>query len=208
MQAKQGGHPDAENQLLKIHPVIQADPTRDPRHQVCKVTQSMMPRDWVSVFLGLGANLGDAQQTLIQAVEAIGQLPNTQLVRCSSFYRSAPVDAEGPCYINAVLHLESRLNAYALLHALQALENAAGRLRPYRNAPRTLDIDVLLYGEACIESAELTVPHPRMNDRAFVLKPLAELAPGRVSQEHLSKVANQVIGREAGSVLNPRLSPS
>ena len=107
-----------------------------------------------------------------------------------------------------VIHIESRINAYDLLLAFQALENAAGRERPYRNAPRTLDIDLLLFGDARIASAKLTVPHPRMNDRAFVLYPLAELAPDRVSQENLGKVLGQDIKQEAGTVLHPRLFPS
>ena len=79
----------------------------------------MMHRDMVSVFVGLGANLGNAQGAVMQAVESIGKLPNTQLIRCSSLYRSAPVDATGPDYINAVLHIESRINAYDLLNAFQ-----------------------------------------------------------------------------------------
>jgi 2-amino-4-hydroxy-6-hydroxymethyldihydropteridine diphosphokinase len=91
------------------------------------------------------------------------------------------------------------LTAPALLRALQAIENAAGRERPYRNAPRTLDLDLLLYGVARIESPELTVPHPRMGHRAFVLVPLAEVAPALVNAQALQAVAGQGVERLAGS---------
>ena len=152
-----------------------------------------MHREWVSVFVGLGANLGEARQTLDAAVKAIDKLPHTHVLNCSSFYRSAPVDATGPDYINAVLHLETRLNAYEALLAFQTLENLAGRVRPYRNAPRTLDIDLLLYGDASIQSQALTVPHPRMRQRAFVLKPLSELSPLKVSAQELQSVQFQTL---------------
>jgi 2-amino-4-hydroxy-6-hydroxymethyldihydropteridine diphosphokinase len=153
----------------------------------------MMQREMVSVFVGLGANLGNAQGAIMQAIESIGKLPNTQLIRCSSFYRSAPVDAAGPDYINAVLHIESRINAYDLLNAFQNIENLAGRERPYLNAPRTLDVDMLLFGCANIVSQRLTVPHPRMLARAFVLRPLSELAPHLVSDVDLRKLDDQQI---------------
>jgi 2-amino-4-hydroxy-6-hydroxymethyldihydropteridine diphosphokinase len=152
-----------------------------------------MHREWVSVFVGLGANLGEARQTLDAAVKAIDKLPHTHVLNCSSFYRSAPVDATGPDYINAVLHLETRLNAYEALLAFQTLENLAGRVRPYRNAPRTLDIDLLLYGDASIQSQALTVPHPRMRQRAFVLKPLSDLSPLKVSAQELQSVQFQTL---------------
>ena len=153
----------------------------------------MMHREMVSVFVGLGANLGNAQGAVMQAVESIGKLPNTQLIQCSSLYRSAPVDATGPDYINAVLHIESRINAYDLLDAFQDIENLAGRARPYLNAPRTLDVDMLLFGSASIDSLRLTVPHPRMRSRAFVLRPLSELAPHLVSDVDLRKLDDQLI---------------
>jgi 2-amino-4-hydroxy-6-hydroxymethyldihydropteridine diphosphokinase len=152
-----------------------------------------MQREWVSVFAGLGANLGDARRAIEDAVLAIGQIPETRVVNSSSLYRSAPVDAGGPDYCNAVVHLESRLNAVDLLKAFQAIENAAGRERPYINAPRTLDIDMLLYGSAQIQSSFLTVPHPRMMERAFVLKPLSEVAPHLVAPEDLLRNAHQLI---------------
>ncbi|WP_367068797.1 2-amino-4-hydroxy-6-hydroxymethyldihydropteridine diphosphokinase [Oryzisolibacter sp. LB2S] len=143
----------------------------------------------------MGANLGDARAALRGAVQAMAALPDTQVSQVSSLYRSAPVDAGGPDYLNAVAVLQTRLAPLALLHALQALEQAAGRERPYRNAPRTLDLDLLLYGDLRLEGAELTVPHPRMNERAFVLQPLAELAPAMVDATRLAAVADQRIER-------------
>jgi 2-amino-4-hydroxy-6-hydroxymethyldihydropteridine diphosphokinase len=155
----------------------------------------MMDRDLVNVYAGLGANLGNARQSIESSIQAIGQLPETLLVGCSSFYKSAPFQAEGPDYINAVLHLQTRLNAFDLLHSFQRIELLAGRERPYLNAPRTLDIDLLLFGDANIQSAWLQVPHPRMRDRAFVLLPLSELAPGLVTADELRKVQAQVVNR-------------
>ena len=152
-----------------------------------------MQREWVSVFAGLGANLGDARRAVEDAVLAIGHIPETRVVNSSSLYRSAPVDAGGPDYCNAVVHLESRLHAVDLLKAFQAIENAAGRERPYVNAPRTLDIDMLMYGSAEIHSSFLTVPHPRMMERAFVLVPLSELAPHLVKDSDCSSHLSQVI---------------
>lgn len=146
-------------------------------------------------FVGLGANLGDRGQALAQAVQAMAQLPGTQVAAVSSLYVSAPVDAGGPDYLNAVVALQTRLAPLELLHALQAIELAAGRERPYRNAPRTLDLDVLLYADQSIATAELTVPHPRIAERAFVLQPLAELAPERVTAAQLAAVADQRIDR-------------
>lgn len=148
-------------------------------------------------WIGLGANLGDVRAALRAAVQAMAALPGTRVLRVSSLYRSAPVDAGGPDYLNAVAELETTLAPLDLLHALQAIEQAAGRERPYRNAPRTLDLDLLLYGAKQLDGAELTVPHPRMGERAFVLLPLAELAPGLVDAAQLAAVANQHIERVA-----------
>jgi 2-amino-4-hydroxy-6-hydroxymethyldihydropteridine diphosphokinase len=152
-------------------------------------------RPSVTAYIALGANLGDAAATVRDAVQALGRLPQTQLVQASSLYRSAPWEASGPDFINAVAEVHTHLTAPALLQALHAQELAAGRERPYRNAPRTLDLDVLLYGNATIHSPTLTVPHPRMGERAFVLVPLAEIAPQRVSAETLQRVADQTITR-------------
>lgn len=136
-----------------------------------------MQRDPCHAFVAIGANLGDAVATVRDAVTALGRLPETALVRCSSLYRTAPVDADGPDFINAVAQVHTRLAAPELLDELQRLEHAAGRERPFRNAPRTLDLDLLLYGDARMDSPRLTLPHPRMLQRAFVLVPLAEIAP-------------------------------
>ncbi|WP_284408476.1 2-amino-4-hydroxy-6-hydroxymethyldihydropteridine diphosphokinase [Acidovorax sp. SUPP2539] len=149
----------------------------------------------VSAWIGLGANLGDARAALLGALDAMARWPGSRLLRVSSLYRSAPVDAGGPDYWNAVAELATPLAAIDLLHALQAIEQAAGRERPYRNAPRTLDLDVLLYGDERIDTPELTVPHPRMGERAFVLQPLAEIAPGRVEPARLAAVQSQRIER-------------
>ena len=149
----------------------------------------------VQAFIGLGANLGDAQTALREAVTALAQLPGTRLVRQSALYRSAPVDAQGPDFFNAVVQVSTRLDAQALLAHLQTIEQQAGRQRPYRNAPRTLDLDLLLYGDASIDSARLTVPHLRMASRAFVLLPLREIAPHRVTATQLQAVSQQRVAR-------------
>lgn len=160
-------------------------------------------REPVTAFVGLGANLGAAQQAVHDALAALATLPDTRLVRASRLYRSAPVDAGGPDFINAVAQVQTCLTAPELLAALQDIERAAGRERPYRNAPRTLDLDLLLYGDARIASAALTVPHPRMRERAFVLLPLQELAPGRVAAADVAAVSGQRI-----APLPPTSSPA
>jgi 2-amino-4-hydroxy-6-hydroxymethyldihydropteridine diphosphokinase len=150
-------------------------------------------------FVGLGANLGDPKTMLRWALDALDHTPGVRLVQASGLYRSAPVDASGPDFINAVATIATTLNAMALLHALQAIEHSAGRERPYRNAPRTLDLDLLLYGSARIDSPTLTVPHPRMSERAFVLLPMQELAPARVDAQALLAVAGQGVERLAAN---------
>ncbi|WP_235501274.1 2-amino-4-hydroxy-6-hydroxymethyldihydropteridine diphosphokinase [Hydrogenophaga sp. Root209] len=152
-----------------------------------------MDRPDVTAFVALGANLGDAAQALRDAVAALGDTQGIRVVRASRLYRTAPVQSTGPDYINAVVEVSTTLTAPALLDALQAIEEQAGRERPYRNAPRTLDLDLLLFGGARIDSPRLTVPHPRMGQRAFVLVPLAEIAPLLVSAVQLDTVADQVI---------------
>jgi 2-amino-4-hydroxy-6-hydroxymethyldihydropteridine diphosphokinase len=129
-------------------------------------------------YIGIGANLGDARANVLDAIARLARAPGTRLLRASSLYRTAPIDSSGDDYINAVAALDTTLGAHALLAALQDIEQAHGRERPYRNAPRTLDLDLLLYGDAVIDDAPaLLVPHPRMHERAFVLAPLAEIAP-------------------------------
>ena len=152
-----------------------------------------MRREPVTACVALGANLGDALASVRQALTDLNRLPQTRVLACSRLYRSAPHEAQGPDFINAVARLETRLTAPDLLAQLQALELAAGRERPYRNAPRTLDLDLLLYGDARIDSPQLTLPHPRLHERAFVLRPLAEVAPERVSPQALAAVQDQAI---------------
>lgn len=131
----------------------------------------------VTAYIGIGANLGDARANVLDAVERLRRLPGVSLEAVSSLYRTAPIDSSGDDYINAVARLSTGLPAQALLEALFDIEQAHGRERPYFNAPRTLDLDLLLYGDEQIATATLTVPHPRMHLRAFVLMPLLELAP-------------------------------
>ena len=162
----------------------------------------------VTAYIALGANLGDAVAALQQAVAAINTLPDCAVKKTSSLYKSTPLEmlaghAAGDDYINAVVEIETLLPALGLLQHLQHLEDAAGRERSYTNAPRTLDLDLLLYGTACIDSADLTVPHPRMWQRAFVLMPLAEIAPHLVNTAQLEAVHMQEIARAEGCVLQP-----
>lgn len=128
-------------------------------------------------YIGLGANLGDARNTLLQAAKSLAQTDGIHQLALSKLYRTAPVDSSGPDYINAAAAIHTSLSASALLAALQRIEQEHGRLRPYRNAPRTLDLDLLLYGNQIIDEPDLKVPHPRMHERAFVLKPLSDLDP-------------------------------
>lgn len=128
--------------------------------------------------IGLGANLGDAEATLRAATTALRALPHSRLTGLSSLYRSAPVGpADQDDYLNAVATLETALAPHALLAALQSIENAHGRVRTLRWGPRTLDLDLLLYGNDRISTADLTVPHPELVRRNFVLIPLLEILP-------------------------------
>ena len=153
------------------------------------------------VFVGLGANLGDAAASIRAALAALGSLPQTRLIAASPLYRSAPVDADGPDYVNSVAELRSELEPEALLVRLQALEQRFGRERPYRHAPRTLDLDLLSYGERRVVSVTLTLPHPRMHLRAFVLAPLVDLAPdwrladGRTAAQALAESTDPIVRR-------------
>ncbi len=135
----------------------------------------------VRAYLGLGANLGadvDAMlATLRDALDLLAQAPGTIIAQCSSFYVTAPVDAGGPDYINAVAALDTTLDARSLLAVFLAIEQLHGRERPYHHAPRTLDLDLLMHGDTTVKSPYLTLPHPRMHERAFVLAPLCEIAP-------------------------------
>ncbi|MDY0961667.1 MULTISPECIES: 2-amino-4-hydroxy-6-hydroxymethyldihydropteridine diphosphokinase [Massilia] len=128
-------------------------------------------------WVGIGANLGDAQANVLDALARLARQGGSTLLHTSSLYRTAPIDSSGDDYINAVACIDTSLAPHDLLAALQAIEQAHGRERPYYNAPRTLDLDLLLYGDEVIASPTLTVPHPRMHERAFVLQPLLEIAP-------------------------------
>ena len=152
-------------------------------------------RDPVTAYVALGANLGDARTAVLQAFEALACWPGIQVTGRSELYRTAPHEAHGPDFINAVARIETRLSAPDVLDALQAIEHRAGRVRPYVNAPRSLDLDLLFYGEACMQSPRLTLPHPRWRERAFVLVPLADVWPQRVGPEDLARVADQAIER-------------
>lgn len=130
-------------------------------------------------FIGLGANLGQAEATLRAAVAALRRLPGSTLTGLSSLYRSAPVGPAGQDdYLNAVARLDTCLTPHGLLRVLQDIENAHGRVREVRWGPRTLDLDLLLYGSDRIATADLSVPHPEMANRNFVLVPLLEIEPG------------------------------
>jgi len=159
------------------------------------------PVETQQAFIGLGANLGDASATLKAAVAALRELPKTRCVAMSSVFQSAPVEADGPDFLNAVVELSTSLTPQELLAALQTIELSHGRQRPFRHAPRTLDLDLLMYGSLQLNTAELQLPHPRMHQRAFVLAPLAELAPdlqipglGSLGT-YLSKVSCQRLAR-------------
>ena len=149
----------------------------------------------VMACVALGANLGDAVAAVQQALHQVAALPDTRLVKASSLYRSAPYEAQGPDFINAVALVQTQLSPQALLHALQAIELQSGRKRPYKNAPRTLDLDVIFYGDVTLDTPELTLPHPRWLERAFVLLPLAEVWPERVSEGQRDAVKDQAIER-------------
>ena len=146
-------------------------------------------------YVGIGANLGDARAAVLRAMDALAALPGTREAARSSLWRSAPVDAGGPDFVNAVVALDTALAPAEVLAQLQRIEADAGRERPYRNAPRTLDLDLLLHGDARVDTPALTLPHPRMHQRAFVLRPLAEIAPERVAPGWLDAVAGQRIER-------------
>jgi 2-amino-4-hydroxy-6-hydroxymethyldihydropteridine diphosphokinase len=153
-------------------------------------------------YVALGANLGDPASTIRAAFGALANLPESRVVHCSSLYRTAPLGiTEQPEFVNAVAALETTLAPEVLLDALLEVEQRFGRIRAEKNGPRTLDLDLLLYGDRLIDLPRLTLPHPRLHLRAFVLQPLAELAPdlripgrGRIAA-WLPAVANQGIVR-------------
>ncbi|HEY5930989.1 MAG TPA: 2-amino-4-hydroxy-6-hydroxymethyldihydropteridine diphosphokinase [Burkholderiales bacterium] len=134
-----------------------------------------------TAFVALGANLDDPKSQVLRALEELDRIPGSRVVSRSSLYRTAPVGyLDQPDFINAVAHLDTTLEARPLLDALHQLENRHGRRRTVPNAPRTLDLDLLLYADRVINEEGLTLPHPRLHERAFVLAPLAEIAPDAI----------------------------
>ncbi|MEZ5660627.1 MAG: 2-amino-4-hydroxy-6-hydroxymethyldihydropteridine diphosphokinase [Burkholderiaceae bacterium] len=152
-------------------------------------------------FVGLGANLGEPGRALRQALVALAGLPRTRVRACSRHYRSAPIEASGPDFINAVAMLETGLSPRALLASLHEIEAAAGRERGQRNAPRTLDLDLLLYAARELHDTDIQLPHPRLAERAFVLRPLFELAP------ELTLPDGRMIAGCAARITGQRLTP-
>ncbi len=154
---------------------------------------STVIREPVTALVGLGANLGDPRFAVSQAIQALGQLPGTRLVASSRLFASAPIQATGPDFVNAVARLSTRLDACELWSRMSRIELEAGRQRPFANAPRTLDLDLLTYGDGSIDSPVLKIPHPRMYLRAFVLLPLADVAPELVTPACLAAVMDQPV---------------
>ena len=149
-----------------------------------------------TAYVGIGSNLKDPRAQVLQAFNELDGLPHTRVVKKSSLYRSAPMGhAAQPDFINAVAQIETGLPAERLLAELQEVEARHGRERSFANAPRTLDLDILLFGNATIGTTALTVPHPRMHERAFVLKPLLEISPELPFQHFLETCAGQKIER-------------
>jgi 2-amino-4-hydroxy-6-hydroxymethyldihydropteridine diphosphokinase len=145
-------------------------------------------------FVGLGANLENPLQQVRQAISELDAIEHTRVLVASSLYRSAPVGyADQPDFINAVAKVQTRLSPHELLDALHVIENRHGRRRSVRNAPRTLDLDLLLYGMLVVDEDGLTLPHPRMHERAFVLLPLAEIAPEALLPGHA--LVSQLLAR-------------
>lgn len=135
----------------------------------------------VTAYVALGANIGDPPAQIRSALRELGALPGTRVARASSLYRNPPVGRlDQPEFVNAVAQVETRMEPRELLDRLLGIERAHGRVRDEPNAPRTLDLDIILYGEAVVNEHGLVIPHPRMLDRAFVLVPLAEIAPDAI----------------------------
>ena len=157
-----------------------------------------------TAYVGIGSNLEAPREQVLRALTELDAIPGTKVQKRSSLYRTAPVGyAEQPDFVNAVAEIATDLGANALLDALQSIEAKHARKRSFRNAPRTLDLDLLLYGDAQIVSERLTLPHPRMHERAFVLAPLVEIAPAASipgagsARECLSRCASQPVERIA-----------
>ncbi len=156
-------------------------PRRAPDLAVSHSTVAAATKEAITAYIGIGANLGDPLEQVTSAIAALATLPMTRLLGTSSAYRSAPMggmrDDSQPDYVNAVVRIQTLLDARTLLDRLLNIENRHGRFRSFPNAPRTLDLDLLLFGEQQIDQPGLCVPHPRMHLRRFVLDPLIEIAP-------------------------------
>jgi 2-amino-4-hydroxy-6-hydroxymethyldihydropteridine diphosphokinase len=150
----------------------------------------------ITTFIALGANLGEPIKAFAEALQQVNAHSQCSVLAVSHLYRSKPFEAEGPDYLNAVAKVTTHLCAPSLLALTQEIESSAGRLRTYHHQPRTLDLDILFYGAASVQSANLTIPHPRWRERAFVLLPLNEVSEGWVSEEDLSRVRAQEIQRQ------------
>ena len=157
-------------------------------------TLAALPR-W-RAFVALGGNQGDVPATFVAALAAMAALPATSVEAMSSLYRTRPFEAEGPDFVNAVVALQCGLGPQELMSALLGIEQAHGRTRAHHHAPRTLDLDLLWFGDAQRHTAALTLPHPRMMGRAFVLTPLSELMQG---------LASAGLAGEPASVVGPGL---
>ena len=147
-------------------------------------------------YVGVGSNLDDPRTQVLNAFSELDRLPHTRLLKKSSLYRSAPMGhRRQPDFINAVVQLDTGLPAERLLAELQAVEARHGRQRSFPNAPRTLDLDVLLFGDLALDLPTLKIPHPRMHERAFVLKPLLEIDPRLPFRAQLDACTDQEIER-------------
>lgn len=147
-------------------------------------------------YIGIGSNLDEPRRQVLEAFTELDRLPHTRVVKKSSLYRTAPMGhADQPDFINAVAQVETGLPAERLLAELQEIEQRHGRRRSFPNAPRTLDLDLLLFGNAHLDVPGLEVPHPRMHERAFVLKPLLEIAPDLPFEKHLASCKHQEVER-------------
>lgn len=160
-----------------------------------------------SVYLGLGSNLGDKADNCRRALELISASAHTQLVAISSFYKTAPVGyLEQDWFINCAVRVNTILPPHKLRQFLQGIEGQMGRVRTFPMGPRLIDIDILLYGDMVISEGDLTIPHPRLHERAFVLVPLAELAP-ELSHPILHKTIRQLLDKKGTEGVEPYLPP-
>lgn len=161
-------------------------------------------KEWEECYIALGTNLGDRMDNLNRAVAAMGRLPDTEVVAVSRVYETKPIGyADQDNFYNAVIKIHSVLSARALLGACLGIEAAMGRVRTVQNGPRVMDLDLLLYGAGQCESAELTLPHPRMEERGFVLWPLCDVLP----DAHYIHLRNQLDDQGVRATLEQIIRP-